>query len=224
MKKILFAFISLAMMLSGFSFFQTTALATSPGESIIVNLKKGANNGQLMVNEADLNQAINYVHTAEITEKQADQVNQTINQARQLIDVYAPRATTYSEVGAALSATQKKRLRNLVYDAARTLSLTVSFGQTDSNTSVTPTDQTVDSKDTGATPTTATDSNVVPTLTDKAGRVVYQPASTAGNNGATTIVKQTGSTYVGPVIVGILLFGLAFVGVYLTKRYQQVQD
>lgn len=227
MKKLLFNFVSLAMLLLGVCLIsQPVAAATDPGQSIIQNLQKGANNGALKVNEVDLNQATNYVRTAKITANQAKIVNQNIDQARQLIDVYAPRATNYSEVGTALSSAQKERLRQMVYRAAQALSLTVSFGQPDSSTSanVTNQDDAADSKNTGALPTSDTDSNVAPTLTDKAGRVVYQPASTTGNsNGATTIVKQTGGSYFSTYLVVGILIALLGAGFYWTRKPQKAQ-
>lgn len=215
MKKLLISFAALVLSLIGLARLTNSVQAettTNPGQSIITNLEKGANNGKLQINDADLNQARNYVNSAQttITQAQADAVNADINHAREIIDVYAPSATSYSEVGQRLSASKKEALRQTVYHAAKQLSLTVTFGQGDANGSSDTTDSNVADETSTAT-ANATDSNIAPTITDKQGKVIYEPASTTGSNGTTIIA------------LGLILSLLAG-GFYLTRKYQRTTD
>ncbi|MCD2255868.1 collagen-like protein [Agrilactobacillus fermenti] len=74
----------------------------------------------------------------------------------------------------------------------------------------------------GVNGTNGTDGSLMPTLTDRAGNVVYQPASPNGSNGTGTIVKQTGNDYLISIISFLAILAVAGLGYGLIRKNQRV--
>lgn len=189
---------------------------------------------------------------AAVTQYQADVANDGIDQIRGIIEnSAAKKATTYTQVAELLNSSQKNQIRQIVYAVAKKLGLSVMFGQgtnalTGANTTTTneadatdgsgttdgsnTTDGTKDATTSGdaasdgtTAATTDGDGSLAPTITDKNGKVVYQPASTTGSGTGTTVVKQTGRSYLTSIITLASLVVLAGLGLFLAKRNQRVE-